>query len=221
MEVIATNMKKRFEDKRTKRGGQLCRTLLAGICALLLCLAGPAFLGGAGGANRACLPVYAAAVPSSGETLREAVGRDGKDAPQQAQETVGRDGKDAPQQAQETVGRDGMETPQQAQETGGQDVQDDVQDAAQGADGTGQDGLTIEVVEELSIDDQIIIEDGEVPLASFSEAPVDAGARHAAMMGFVLLCAGAYTIYFDRREKRLFELRRQAARAQKLWMEKG
>ena len=40
-------------------------------------------------------------------------------------------------------------------------------------DGIQQGGLTIEVVEELSIDDQIIIDDGEIPLANYSEASAD------------------------------------------------
>ena len=95
---------------------------------------------------------------------------------------------------------------------------DNVMEAdSEGADGadTPQGGLTIEVVKELSIDDQIIIEDGEIPLANFSEAPAKAGPRHAAMMGIVLLAEAGYTIYFDRREKRLFVLLREAALAQK------
>lgn len=101
-----------------------------------------------------------------------------------------------------------------ASETG---AAEDAQGAGTQSGGAGsrESGLTIEVVEELSIDDQVVIEDGEIPLAAFSEAPADAGPRHAAMMGLVLVAAAAYSAYFDRREKELFELRREAARAQK------
>lgn len=85
-----------------------------------------------------------------------------------------------------------------------------------GSAGAGEeDTLTIEVVGEHSIDDEIIIEDEEVPLAMYTDVPADAGPRHAVMMGSVLICVIGYTVYFDRREKRLFELRREAARAQK------
>lgn len=62
-----------------------------------------------------------------------------------------------------------------------------------------------------SAEEGIVIEEPGVPLAF----PENAGPRHAFMMGLLLLCAVGYSIYFDRYEKKLFELRREAARAQK------
>jgi hypothetical protein len=80
-------------------------------------------------------------------------------------------------------------------------------------------GLEIEVVGEYSIDDEIIIEDQEVPLALPEEKPAENGTRHAAMMGLVFCCAAGYVLYFHRYEERLFGLRREAARAQKQAMD--
>ena len=75
------------------------------------------------------------------------------------------------------------------------------------------DGASIEVVGEISIDDEIIIEDGEVPLAMFEEeAPVQSRGR-IAMMAAVLFATIGYAVYFDRYEEKLFRLRQEAARA--------
>lgn len=76
------------------------------------------------------------------------------------------------------------------------------------------DGALIEVVGEISIDDEIIIEDGEVPLAMFEEReePVQSRGR-IAMMAAVLFATIGYAVYFDRYEEKLFRLRQEAARA--------
>lgn len=87
-------------------------------------------------------------------------------------------------------------------------------------EGEGDDsGLVIEVVGEHSIDDEVVIEDEEVPLAMFGEEPADAGPVHAAMMALVLCCSIGYVLYFRRYEEKLFLLRREAARAQKRLMD--
>ena len=93
--------------------------------------------------------------------------------------------------------------------------------SARAAEGSGPQGagLQIQVVEELSIDDEMIIEDEPVPLAMFTDKPAQAGPRHAAAMGLVLAASIGYTVYFDLREKKLFALRREAALAQKQAME--
>lgn len=94
--------------------------------------------------------------------------------------------------------------------------------AEQAAQEEGQgddDGLVIEVVGEHSIDDEVVIEDEEVPLAMFGEEPADAGPVHAAMMALVLFCSIGYVLYFRRYEEKLFRLRREAARAQKRLMD--
>lgn len=94
---------------------------------------------------------------------------------------------------------------------------------ASGRSSTGtkeeEGSLTIEVVGEMSIDDQIIIEDEMVPQAMFSEKPADAGPRHAVLMGCVLLGVLGYTAFFDRYDEKLFLLRREAALSQKRAME--
>lgn len=91
-----------------------------------------------------------------------------------------------------------------------------------GAGETGQEtemeqsedtGLSIVVVEDISVHDQIIVEDEAVPLANFSEKKADDGFQHAVMMGIVLIAVISYTIYFDRRDKKMFELRQKAVRA--------
>ena len=83
---------------------------------------------------------------------------------------------------------------------------------------SGDSGLSIVVVEDISVHDQIVIEDEGIPLAEYSEGESDAGVRHAVMMGVVLFAVIAYAIYFDRRDKKLFELRQEAARARKRMM---
>ena len=93
------------------------------------------------------------------------------------------------------------------------------QESEDGEEGDSS-GLVIEVVEELSIDDEIIIEDEEVPLAMFSEEAEDPGPRHAVMMGIVFCCAAGYVLYFRRYDEKLFVLRREAARAQKRLMDR-
>ena len=79
-----------------------------------------------------------------------------------------------------------------------------------------QDGeIRIEVVGEQSIDDEIIIEDEMVPLAMYSEKPVQSGFRHIVLMGFVLAAAIGYSVYFAKYDEKLFFLRMEAAKAQK------
>jgi len=76
----------------------------------------------------------------------------------------------------------------------------------------GRDGtLTITVVEEIPAED---IEESAVPLADFPDSVARRGTRHAVMMGLTLLAVTAYVLYFSRYEKKLFLLRRQAARAE-------
>lgn len=88
------------------------------------------------------------------------------------------------------------------------------ENGTEGAGGTGSE-FSIEVVEELSIDDQVMINDEQVPLASFDRGPTPAGNRHAIMMGVVFLTALGYAVYVERHEKKLHALRMEAARAQK------
>lgn len=88
-------------------------------------------------------------------------------------------------------------------------------------EGGDSSGLEIEVVGEYSIDDEIIIEDQEVPLAMPEEEPAESGTRHAVMMGLVFCCAAGYVLYFHRYEEKLFGLRREAAKAQKQAMDGG
>lgn len=91
--------------------------------------------------------------------------------------------------------------------------------AAEKAPEGEEGGLSIEVVEKLSIDDQITIEEDQVPLAAFDRGPAPAGGRHVGMMGLVLLASLGYTFYVDRSEKKLFALRLEAAGARREAME--
>lgn len=96
-----------------------------------------------------------------------------------------------------------------------------IEENAGGEQGGASGDLSIEVVGQHSIDEEIIIEDSEVPLAMYSSASSGDGLRHAVMMGAVLLCVIGYTLYFDRREKKLFDLHREAALEQKRLMDEN
>ena len=84
--------------------------------------------------------------------------------------------------------------------------------------------LIIEVEEELPVNE---IEDEEVPLAGWPSADsasaaepehrTASGLRHAAMMAVFLIAVILYTIYFVMYDKRLYGLRREAARREMMY----
>ena len=71
--------------------------------------------------------------------------------------------------------------------------------------------ITIEVVEDIPAAD---IVEQELPLAAGPNTASADAARHAAMMGVVLLATIGYAVYFGRYDKKLAELRIEAAQAE-------
>ena len=76
---------------------------------------------------------------------------------------------------------------------------------------SGRQEITIEVVGEIPAED---ISEQELPLAAGPNTEATDAARHAAMMGVVLLATIGYAVYFGRYDKRLADLRLEAAKAE-------
>ena len=84
---------------------------------------------------------------------------------------------------------------------------------AEGESGETEDRpeITIEVVEDIPAAD---ITEQELPLAAGPNTESADAARHAAMMGVVLLATIGYAVYFGRYDRKLAELRLEAAQAE-------
>lgn len=74
--------------------------------------------------------------------------------------------------------------------------------------------LVIKVIED---EELIDIEDYDVPLASFTDGQ-NAGTRHVVLMAVMLSCMICYVLYEGRNERKLIDLRKQAAKAQRQMM---
>ena len=78
------------------------------------------------------------------------------------------------------------------------------------------------ITEAASEEEQLLIQDipaediseQELPLAAGPNTEATDAARHAAMMGVVLLATIGYAVYFGRYDKRLADLRLEAAKAE-------
>ena len=71
--------------------------------------------------------------------------------------------------------------------------------------------LEITVVEDIPA---VEIEESEVPLAALPNTQVRNSVRHAFWMGALLLAVILYVVYFSVRDRRLYQLRREAALAE-------
>ena len=75
--------------------------------------------------------------------------------------------------------------------------------------------IRITVVEDIPAAE---IEESEVPLAALPNTPARAGMRHAVWMGILFAAVLAYVIYFSIYDRKLFSMRREAARREQSLM---
>ncbi len=78
-------------------------------------------------------------------------------------------------------------------------------------EGEEEKTLVITVVERTEAED---IEENEIPLAAYSDTEERAGTRHAMLAGLMLAGVIAYTVYFVSYDRKLYDLRLEAAEAE-------